>query len=192
MSYKPVPKPASEPEPLPEPFPEEERPPIEEPKPTPKPEPEPIPQAEAGKPWENDFIKKENGKPWVLDPMLEFPTLAHQEKIVYELNDSMMTEDSSFNTKLKEEKVEISSKLKDTPIRDLKKAVSINDRHQFISELFRGDETMYERSIKTINGFSIYAEAEYWIQRELKVKLGWNTTLDIVKSFDQLVKRRFS
>ncbi len=53
-------------------------------------------------------------------------------------------------------------------------------------------ETMYERSIKTINGFSIFAEAEYWIQRELKVKLGWNVTLELVKVFDQLVRRRFS
>ena len=68
--------------------------------------------------------------------------------------------------------------LQDTPIRDLKKAISINDRHRFIHELFRGDETMYERSIKTINNFNIYAEAEYWIQRELKLKLGWDANLD--------------
>ena len=44
----------------------------------------------------------------------------------------------------------------------------------FINDLFRGDEAMYERSIKTINSFNIYPEAEYWISRELKVKLGWN------------------
>jgi hypothetical protein len=51
---------------------------------------------------------------------------------------------------------------------------------------------MYERSIKTINTFHIFAEAEFWIQRELKVKLGWDTSLELVKTFDQLVKRRFS
>ena len=75
---------------------------------------------------------------------------------------------------------------------DLKKAIGINDRFFFINELFKGDEVMYERSIKTINGFSIYPEAEYWIRRELKLKLGWNERLDAVKQFDQLVKRRFS
>ena len=51
---------------------------------------------------------------------------------------------------------------------------------------------MYERSLKTINSFNIYPEAEYWIQRELKVKLGWLEEQEAVKVFDQLVKRRFS
>ena len=49
-----------------------------------------------------------------------------------------------------------------------------------------------EREIKTINGFNIYPEAQYWIQRELKVKLGWLEENPTVKLFDQLVKRRFS
>ena len=51
---------------------------------------------------------------------------------------------------------------------------------------------MYERSIKTINGFSIYPEAEFWIKRELKLKLGWNDQSPAVQQFDQLIKRRFS
>jgi len=51
---------------------------------------------------------------------------------------------------------------------------------------------MFERSLKTINGFSIFPEAQYWIQRELKVKLGWKDRSDIVDHFDQLVKRRFA
>jgi len=51
---------------------------------------------------------------------------------------------------------------------------------------------MYDRSIKTINSFNIYGEAELWIKRELKLKLGWNENSDVVHSFDQLVKRRFS
>jgi hypothetical protein len=50
---------------------------------------------------------------------------------------------------------------------------------------------MYERSVKTINGFSIFPEAEYWIKRELKLKLGWDEGNPVVKQFDQLIKRRF-
>ena len=80
----------------------------------------------------------------------------------------------------------------ETPIKDLRKAIGINDRFLFINDLFRGDEVMYERSIKTINSFNIYPEAEYWITRELKTKLGWDTELPVVLQFDQLVKRRFS
>ena len=48
------------------------------------------------------------------------------------------------------------------------------------------------RSIKTINNFSILAEAEYWIRRELKIKTGWKDSDPFVKQFDQLVRRRFS
>jgi len=98
----------------------------------------------------------------------------------------------SFNDRLKENRTELMHSLKETPIRDLRKGIGINDRFVFISELFRGDEPMYERSIKTINSFNIYPEAEYWMNRELKIKLGWDDTKEIVKHFYQLVKRRFA
>lgn len=136
-------------------------------------------------------LPKENN--WLADALISIPTLAHQEpKEIYELNDSTNKTELSFNDKLKEDKVEIASALNDSPVRDLKKAIGINDRYLFTNELFRGDETMYERSIKTINAFSIYPEAEYWIQRELKVKLGWSDENETVKLFDQIVRRRFN
>lgn len=92
-----------------------------------------------------------------------------------------------------EEARELQYTLKDNGgFKDLKKAIGINDRYIFINELFRGDETMFERSIKTINSFNIYAEAAFWISRELKLKLGWNADDPNVIEFDQLVKRRFS
>ena len=105
----------------------------------------------------------------------------------YQINHS-----SVLNDHLKEEIVEVATKLEETPIRDLRKAISVNDKYLFAHMLFRGDESMYERSIKTINSFNIYPEAQYWIQRELKVKLSWEEGNETVKLFDQLVKRRFS
>jgi hypothetical protein len=51
---------------------------------------------------------------------------------------------------------------------------------------------MYERSIKTINNFSIFPEAQYWMERELKIKLGWDDSRQSAKDFYALVKRRFS
>lgn len=117
------------------------------------------------------------------DPLVEIPTLSQQVKQV---------EPESINDRLKQTKTELAEVLKESPIKDLRKAIGINDRFLFINELFRGDEAMYERSIKTINGFNIYPEAEYWISRELKTKLGWNSDHPSVLQFDQLVKRRFS
>lgn len=124
------------------------------------------------------------------DPLNEIPTLSHQQ-VSKEVNESV-TQSESLNDKLKEDKTELMHVLKDSPIRDLRKAIGINDQFVFINELFRGDEAMYERSIKTLNNFSIYPEAEYWMNRELKTKLGWNEDLESVKYFYQLVKRRFS
>ena len=127
----------------------------------------------------------------------EVPTLAHQQdknsKELFELSSPDYGDEVSLNDRLKVNNApELASKLQEEPIRDLRKAININDRYQFISELFRGDEVMYERSIKTINSFNVYQEANYWIQREMIYKLGWDDNNPVVKHFNQLVKRRFS
>jgi hypothetical protein len=135
-------------------------------------------------------IKNNNQLDIHFDPMNEIPTFS-QYKIGKEVNETVGHQES-FNDRLKENRTELMHSLKETPIRDLRKGIGINDRFVFISELFRGDEPMYERSIKTINSFNIYPEAEYWMNRELKIKLGWDDTKEIVKHFYQLVKRRFA
>jgi hypothetical protein len=124
----------------------------------------------------------------------DIPTLPQQppKQAPAEINNQAIHDTPSLNDTLKSETAELSHKLADLPVKDLKKAIGINDRFLYINDLFRGDEAMYERSIKTINGFSIYPEAEYWIRRELKTKLGWKDTDAVVVQFDQLVKRRFS
>lgn len=124
------------------------------------------------------------------DAVEETPTLTqHQPKEVHEL---IAEKKESLNDKLKQQKTEVVHVLKDSPIKDLRKGIGINDRFTFVSELFRGDEAMYERSIKTINSFNILSEAEYWINRELKFKLGWNDNKEDVQHFYHLVRRRFS
>ncbi len=131
-------------------------------------------------------------QPWQFDAVMEIPTLAHQQKERTELNELIGSKGESLNEKLKLNNVELGAVLQSAPVRDLKKAIGINDRYVFINELFRGDEVTYERSIKTINSFTILAEAEYWIKRELKLKFAWNEGSEAVHHFDQLVKRRFS
>ena len=133
----------------------------------------------------------------VFEPEEDIPTLTHQhqpkvEIAKKEINEMVTGNNASVNEKLKQSKIDLGDTLTEVPIRDLRKAIGVNDRYLFINELFRGDEAMYERSIKTINSFSIFPEAEYWIQRELKVKNGWNDSDELVKQFNQLVKRRFS
>lgn len=141
-----------------------------------------------------------NHKPQTSDPtsdwlhtlMQEIPTLAHQ-KDLRELNEVISQQNgASLNDKLKQSSTELAEVLTREPVRDLKKAIGINDRFVFVNELFRGDEVMYERSIKTINSFNILQEAEFWMERELKLKLAWDESKDTVRHFCQLVRRRFS
>jgi hypothetical protein len=143
---------------------------------------------------------------WPFDPLADRPAdrfmatdrpirIEPTQQKPLELNDAIASRhngSSSLNDKLKSDVLELKSALNDTPVRDLKKAIGVNDRYVFINQLFRGDEVMYERSLKTINGFRILPEAEYWMERELKVKLGWDENREATRQFYQLVKRRFS
>lgn len=145
-------------------------------------------------------LSHQNKPPVLFDAIDDVPTLAGRQNAavspfpnIKEVHETLPTNNHvSINDRLKQTSFELSDTLKDTPVKDLKKAIGINDRFKFLSELFRGDDAMYERSIKTINNYAIYPEAEYWIRRELKLKLGWDDKNETVKQFDQLVKRRFS
>jgi hypothetical protein len=138
----------------------------------------------------NRTAKRSEPSNLLFDPLFEIPTLSHQQG-VKEINELAEHQAESLNDRLKQEKTEVVEVLKHEPIKDLRKAIGINDRFVFINDLFRGDEAMYERSIKTINSFHIFPEAEYWIARELIVKLGWDKDSEIVRHFIHLVKRRF-
>lgn len=129
------------------------------------------------------------------DDLQEMPTFVHQpgSEVQKDLpSNGPEVADATLNEQLATHQKEVSDQLSSSPIKDLRKAIGINDRFLFINELFRGDETMYERSIKTINNFTNYAEAHYWMERELKVKLGWDDTKPATKDFYSLLKRRFS
>lgn len=96
-----------------------------------------------------------------------------------------------LNEQLGQPQEEWAHKMQSTPIENLSSAIGVNDRYLYISELFRGDESMYERSIITLNKFSNFHEAHAWSERELRLKLGWDTQNPITQQFEQLIKRRF-
>lgn len=132
----------------------------------------------------------------VTAPLHEMPTFTRQPErnatAIMEVNEMVTAEKPSLNDVLEAgNKAELASTLQQDSIKDLRKAISINDRYQFINHLFNGDETVYERSIKTINGFNILPEAQFWIRRELAVKLTWKDEDELVQQFYQLVSRRF-
>jgi hypothetical protein len=121
------------------------------------------------------------------------PTVTYQpQQQLFQLNEVLVADEPTVNVKYKADRIEVADILENSPIKDLKKAIGINDRFKFIKDLFREDEAMYERSLKTIQNYSILPEAIFWMDRELKTKLGWEENNETAKYFYQLVKRRFA
>lgn len=120
------------------------------------------------------------------------PKAKENNSLRKELNELVSQNNTSLNDKLKQSKTEVADRLGDMPVKDLRQAIGINDKFLFIQELFRGDIDMYERSIKTINECHSLQEAEYWIERELKIRQGWLDDTRPVQHFYSLIKKRFS
>ena len=95
------------------------------------------------------------------------------------LGERMMGEDHS-----------LAAKLQQTPGRDLKSVIGINDKFLFVNELFGGSMEKYNKSIenlndlKTLNGAMIYLN-------ELKIELQWNSSNEAYLKLKELVSRKF-
>ena len=98
----------------------------------------------------------------------------------------------SVNEQITPAVTELAEALSREPIRNLKKAIGINDRYLLIQELFEGDEKKFEQVIKTIDTFRVLAEASFYIERELKSKPTYQKDSPAAQLFDQLINRRFS
>lgn len=173
---KPVPAPEATPQPAPAPAPEEKKPAFitlygnaES-------------QQQVNPPVSNGEQTHHNGKK---------PETNGVRKELKELN-QLVAQTTSLNDRWRQTYDELGDRLSDSPVKDLRQAIGINDKFQFIQELFRGDVDTYERSLKTINEFHTLQEAEYWIERELKIRQGWDDENRTVKQFYNLVKKRFS
>ncbi|MCW3467925.1 hypothetical protein [Chitinophaga nivalis] len=109
-----------------------------------------------------------------------------------DLNELVGNKVTSLNDRLRMQQVEVAQKLGDLPVMDLRQGIGINDKYQFIQELFHGDKDLYERSIKTLNECASLQEADYWLQREIKIIQGWEDDHHLVQQFYALLRKRFS
>lgn len=99
--------------------------------------------------------------------------------------------DDSLNTSLQQPETEdLASKLGQTPIHDLKKAISINKKFEFISQLFEGDHEGYTKSIHYLNGLNSKDEAMTFFN-SLKKERNWDEENKRYIEFADLVNRRF-
>jgi hypothetical protein len=88
---------------------------------------------------------------------------------------------------------ELSEKLAETPIADLKKAIALNDRLLLTRELFAGDGKAFEAALHALNHFSHFDEAKSYLIEHCVVRYMWldKKRVDEAKKFVKIVRRRY-
>jgi len=127
------------------------------------------------------------------EPVVETPTMTvvpeapKQEEQKAEVRPMV-----SLNDTFKEnasQQATIAKKLEGSPISDLKKNISLNQRFQFCKDLFKGNNQEYEVTLEKLNNTN-RDEAMRVIQT-LRDKYSWNPDSMAVKDFTDLVNRRY-
>lgn len=88
------------------------------------------------------------------------------------------------STKAKEDS--IVDKLRLQPVKDLKTVIGINDKFQFINELFKGNTEKYNEVLHVVNNCSSFEEAQQFVS-----DFNWDQENKVVESFLTLIERRY-
>jgi hypothetical protein len=82
----------------------------------------------------------------------------------------------------------LARKLESSPIGDLKRAITLNQRFQFARELFKGNNQDYEVTIDKLNNSS--REDALKTLENLRARYEWNDESPVTQDFKELVQRR--
>lgn len=85
----------------------------------------------------------------------------------------------------------ISSRLSNLTITDLKSVISLNDKMMFIKELFQGYNLAYSEAIEILNRFDAFESADNFLQKNYAIKNKWVDKQDVVDRFYEILNRRF-
>lgn len=91
------------------------------------------------------------------------------------------------------EATDLSQKLSATPLKDLNKALGLNEKFLYINELFGGDVAKFQAAIKVLNEEKDFDAARSYIESQLVETYGWMKKVKqpIAKDFVKLVRRRY-
>ena len=87
---------------------------------------------------------------------------------------------------------DLSEKLSESPINDLNRALSINDRLLYMNELFSRDMEALNQALETLNSAGSMMQAKPYLIK-LAEKNAWphDNRIEIAKSFVKLIRRRY-
>lgn len=91
-----------------------------------------------------------------------------------------------------EEAGSLAEKLEKSPISNLKSAIGLNRKFQFINTLFDGDNERYDASIKLLNKDQSLEEASNWVKSNVPQEFEDEDDAAVLDAFVDLVERRHS
>ncbi len=117
---------------------------------------------------------------------------ADNNKIIDKKETILETNKVSLNEKLKiiNEKETVADKINKQLVKDLKKAIGINEKFSFINNLFKGNQEAYQLAIDFLNSLDSYSDAENYINT-MSLKYNWDKNSDVYNEFMSLVSRKF-
>lgn len=76
-------------------------------------------------------------------------------------------------------------------IKDLKQAISLNDKLRYIKDLFNGYNLAYAEAIDLLNKMPDFKSADSFLQKNYAMKNNWESKQDTADQFYELLNRRF-
>lgn len=149
-------------------------PPEEKPAPAPPPPPVVVESIKAAEPLPTIKIQP----PPVTTPPPSFPAISPEAEALFE----------------QKQVKELSEKLSELPIPDLRKAVSLNDKLLLTRELFGGDNQAFDNALETLNSFQHMEQAKSYLLDRCVMRYRWTEKkrAETAKNFIKLVRRRYS
>ena len=143
--------------------------------------------------------KVEAPKPEIVQPKPE--AIAPKPKVVKStldlfadesqtLADKFKTEKKVLNEKLHTEQKSLAGNIPKKPVNDLKQAIGINEKFNFINELFKGSLQDYNLAINELNNASDWDDAEN-ILNTLLLKFSWENNNEAFPKLYDIVNRKF-
>lgn len=105
-----------------------------------------------------------------------------------------VSDNSDFEVLFEEKQAkELSEKLSEMPIADLRRAIALNDRLLLTRELFASDGQAFEAALNALNSYSQFSDAKTYLIDNCVVRYGWSEKkrIEAAKDFIKLVRRRY-
>jgi hypothetical protein len=121
-------------------------------------------------------------------------TEATSPKVIEDDHEDLSDLPDSLHARLKEEytlKGSILDTYQQSKIEKLQNFISINQKFQFINQLFKGDSLAFNNALDKLDGCKTLGEALALVKQDYAIRYGWNWESEEADGFLDLVERRF-